>query len=99
MADDSGPLTVLAPYPLSCKLRDPARQPVTFANMDNCSRWVSDDVEFLVSEPLQERLFSRLGALFWSWGIYSRGVSSNRRIDPRHCVRVLDLRASASNSR
>ena len=48
VADDSAPLTVLAPYPPSCKYARPARQPVTFANMDNCSRWVSDDVEFLV---------------------------------------------------
>ena len=48
VAEDSAPLTVLAPYPPPRKAARCRWKPVAFTNMDNCSRWGAEDVQFFV---------------------------------------------------
>jgi hypothetical protein len=48
VAEDSAPLTVLAPYPPPCEAARRRWKPAAFTNMDNCSRWGAEDVQLLV---------------------------------------------------
>jgi hypothetical protein len=48
VAEDSAPLTVLAPYPPPCKAARRRWKPVAFTNVGNFSGRVTEDAQFII---------------------------------------------------